>query len=147
MDMTPKEVVERVKNNPDYVRKFEKIFGEITFENIRKAIGAYERTLLTYGAYDRFLNGDNNALNPQAKRGFSLFIDLGCKGCHTGMAVGGLSMQKFPAREVSSIYDIENMLRVEPFPFENKGGFLGRDGKKFFRVPILRNVTKGLPRG
>ncbi|MFK5882190.1 MAG: hypothetical protein QM482_08230 [Sulfurospirillum sp.] len=32
---------------------------EISFENIKKAIGAYERILLTRGKYDDFLDGDN----------------------------------------------------------------------------------------
>ena len=46
MHMTPKEVEERLKNVPEYVSSFQNIFGdEVTFENVRKAIGTYERTL------------------------------------------------------------------------------------------------------
>ena len=151
MHMTPKEVVERLKSNPEYVSKFQDVFAQdINFENVRKAIGAYERTLLTRGAYDRFLEGDNTAMSPAAQRGFSLFISRGCKGCHTGMSVGGQSIQKFPLRSYVSEYigllfsdDIE--IKESPFPFENKGGFLGRDDNLRFRVPILRNVTKTAP--
>ena len=151
MHMTPKEVVERLKSNPEYVSKFQDVFAQdIDFENVRKAIGAYERTLLTRGAYDRFLEGDNTAMSPAAQRGFSLFISRGCKGCHTGMSVGGQSIQKFPLRSYVSEYigllfsdDIE--IKESPFPFENKGGFLGRDDNLRFRVPILRNVTKTAP--
>jgi cytochrome c peroxidase len=43
------------------------------------------------------------------------------------------------------LYDIECLLRNKPFPFENKGEFLGRDDKKYFRVSILRNITKTAP--
>ena len=151
MHMTPKEVLERLKANPEYVRKFQEVFAQdINFENVRKAIGAYERTLLTRGAYDRFLEGDNAAMSPSAQRGFSLFISRGCKGCHTGMSVGGQSIQKFPLRSYISEYigllfsdDIK--IKESPFPFENKGGFLGRDDNLRFRVPILRNVTKTAP--
>ncbi len=55
MNMTPKEVVQRLNRVPSYVKKFKEVFGkEISFENVRKAIGAYERTLITHGTYDIF---------------------------------------------------------------------------------------------
>ncbi len=153
MNMTPQEVVKRVNASKSYVKKFKNIFGEISFENIRKAIGAYERTLLTRGAYDKFLEGDNSAINEKAKRGMTTFIVKGCKGCHTGMSVGGQSLQKFPLRKDASIYDMRPNLEINPelkiidktFPFENIGGFLGKENNKIFRVPILRNITKTSP--
>ena len=151
MHMTPKEVEERLKNVPEYVSSFQNIFGdEVTFENVRKAIGAYERTLLTRGAYDDFLEGDNAAMSKSAKRGMALFISKGCKGCHTGMSVGGQSIQKFPLRSyvaeyIGLLFSSDIGIKESPFPFENKGGFLGRDDNLRFRVPILRNVTKTAP--
>ncbi len=151
MHMTPVEVVERLKSKPEYVSKFQEVFAQdINFENVRKAIGAYERTLLTRGDYDRFLEGNNTAMNPAAQRGFSLFISRGCKGCHTGMSVGGQSIQKFPLRSYVSeyiglLFSSDIKINKSPFPFENKGGFLGRDDNLRFRVPILRNVTKTAP--
>ncbi len=141
MNITQEEAIKRLKNDPGYLKAFEEVFKDgVTFKNIQNAIGAYERTLLTYGAYDRFLEGDNDAMNEAAKRGFNLFIQKGCKGCHTGMSVGGQSLQQFPLRRV--FFDL---FKSEPFPFENVGGFLGKDGKKRFRVPILRNITKTAP--
>jgi cytochrome c peroxidase len=39
-----------------------------------------------------------------------------------------------------------NIEKTVSFPFENKGGFLGsEDPKKYFRVPLLRNVIKTKP--
>ncbi len=141
MNITPKEAVKRLKEDEGYVAAFAKVFdGNISFLNIQNAIGAYERTLLTRGDYDRFLEGDNNAISASAKRGLNLFIQKGCKGCHTGMSLGGQSMQLFPLRR--SLMDI---FETEPFPFPNKGGFLGENDKKRFRVPILRNITKTAP--
>jgi cytochrome c peroxidase len=152
MHMTPKEVEQRLNQDSEYVAKFKAIFSEekITFENVRKAIGAYERTLLTRGAYDRFLEGDNTAINPAAKRGMTLFITKGCKGCHTGMSVGGQSIQKFPLRNYMSdflgmILEPDLRIKESPFPFMNEGGFLGRDSTLKFRVPILRNISKTAP--
>ncbi len=141
MNITPKEAIKRVKENKDYVKAFAKVFdGNISFLNIQNAIGAYERTLLTRGDYDRFLEGNNEAISASAKRGLNLFIQKGCKGCHTGMSLGGQSLQQFPLRRA-----ISDILSSEPFPFPNKGGFLGENNKKRFRVPILRNITKTAP--
>jgi len=152
MNMTPKEVENRLNKDLALVQKFKALFSEekITFENVRKAIGAYERTLLTRGAYDRFLEGDNSAINASAKRGLALFISKGCKGCHTGMSVGGKSIQKFPLRNYMSdligmIFEPNLKIKQSPFPFENTGGFLGQDNRLKFRVPILRNITKTAP--
>ncbi len=141
MNITPLEAVKRVSGDKSYISAFDLLFdGDISFKNIRNAIGAYERTLLTRGDYDRFLEGDNSAINASAKRGMNLFIQKGCKGCHTGMSVGGQSMQYFPLRRAMS-----DVLYSRPFPFENIGGFLGKDNEKRFRVPILRNITKTAP--
>jgi len=152
MNMTPQEVEKRLNSDSKLVSAFKKIFPEnnITFENVRKAIGAYERTLLTRGAYDRFLEGDNAAISAAAKRGMTLFIVKGCKGCHTGMSVGGQSIQKFPLRNyladfVGMIFEPDLRIKESPFPFINKGGFLGQYDNLKFRVPILRNVTKTAP--
>jgi len=151
MNMKPNEVVQRLKSLPTYIKKFQEVFGSpISFENVRKAIGAYERTLLTYGDYDRFLEGDNSALSAKAKRGMTLFITKGCKGCHTGMSVGGQSIQKFPLRNYLSdykrmIFEPNLKIKESPFPFENVGGFLGRDDRLKSRVPILRNISKTAP--
>jgi cytochrome c peroxidase len=152
MHMTPKEVEERLNQDSKYVAKFKALFSEdkITFENVQKAIGAYERTLLTRGAYDKFLEGDDSAMSPAAKRGMTLFIVKGCKGCHTGMSVGGQSIQKFPLRNYMSdffgmIFEPDLRIKESPFPFVNEGGFLGRDDTLKFKVPILRNITKTAP--
>jgi len=152
MNMTPKEVETRLNKDGKLVERFKKIFTteKITFENVRKAIGAYERTLLTRGAYDRFLEGDDHAISSAAKRGMTLFLTRGCKGCHSGMSVGGQSIQKFPLRSYLSEYiglwfEPNLRLRESPYPFVNEGGFLGKDNKQKFRVPILRNITKTAP--
>ena len=152
MHMTPQEVVGRLNDHQAYPAKFKEVFGtqSVTFKQVRNAIGAYERTLLTRGAYDRFLEGDNDAMSPQAKRGMTLFLTAGCKGCHTGMSVGGQSIQKFPLRSyfaeyVGLLFDPDITLKESPFPFENVGGFLGQNDQLRFRVPVLRNVTKTAP--
>jgi len=151
MNMTPSELVERLKKDESYKTEFQEVFkDEISFENIKKAIGAYERTLLTRGAYDEFLDGNDSAINRSAKRGMTLFLQKGCKGCHVGMSVGGQSIQKFPLRYyfldyIGLVFEPDTKIKTSPFPFENVGGFLGREENLRFRVPILRNITKTAP--
>ncbi|WP_294960424.1 cytochrome c peroxidase [Sulfurimonas sp.] len=162
MNLSKEEVVKRLLLDATYVKKFELSFDKVSFENVQKAIGAYLKTLITRSDYDRFLDGDNNAINTKAKKGLSHFLNFGCKGCHTGVTVGGQSIQKFPLRDYNSIVDVTNSFNEEdkgrevsdfdfnakmyhPFPFENKGGFMGKDGERLFRVPMLRNVTKTSP--
>ena len=151
MNMTPEEVVARLNADPDYVAAFEQVFNApVSFENVRKAIGAYERTLLTRGAFDSYLEGDDKAISESAKRGLTLFIVKGCKGCHTGMSVGGQSIQKFPVRNyvedyIGLLFEPDVNFKESPFPFANEGGFLGRDDNLKFRVPILRNISKTAP--
>ena len=152
MNMTPKELEYRLNHDKALMLRFQEIFkkNKIEFNDIAKAIGAYERTLLTRGAYDRFLEGDDSAISQSAKRGMTLFITKGCKGCHSGMNLGGNYIAKFPLRSYLSDYigvvlNPKLSLKDSPYPFPNLGNFLGRDDTRYFRVPILRNITKTAP--
>lgn len=165
MASTPELIEQIIQANPEYQKLFKKSFAEdnpITFDNITKAIAVYEKTLVTRGAFDAFLEGDDTALNASAQKGLNIFINLGCKGCHFGPAVGGEGIQQFPLRDYNSFlhltstyYEETNKREVtkvrlnfktyHPFPFENIGGFMGKEGMKKFRVPILRNISKTAP--
>jgi cytochrome c peroxidase len=89
----------RLKAIPTYPDLFRKAFpGEpdpVTPENWGRAIGAYERTLLTPSRFDDFLNGKEDALSAAEQRGLRKFIDAGCVACHNGPDVGGGMFQKF----------------------------------------------------
>ncbi|MEF3192549.1 MAG: cytochrome-c peroxidase [Campylobacterales bacterium] len=133
MAIDPKIAEERLKSIPTYVELFKKAFPQekepITFDNIAKAIGAFERTLITPSRFDAFLRGKTNALTKEEKEGLALFIDKGCTSCHTGQALGG-TMQPFPA--------------VKPYPYAHVGDFKGdKDGR--VKVPTLRNITETAP--
>ncbi len=152
MNMTPKEVEDRLNQDSDLKTEFKKVFGKdrVVFSDVQKAIGAYERTLLTRGAYDEFLDGNDSAMSKSAKRGLTIFITKGCKGCHSGMSLGGQIIVRFPLRRYLEDYlgikfNPKFGLKKSPYPFKDLGHFYGRDGRQFFRVPILRNVTKTKP--
>lgn len=158
MNIKADELVKKLKNDEKYINEFNKVFKDenqenLTFINIQKAIAVYVKTLLTRSSFDEFLEGNNEAISKDAKKGLVNFMNFGCSGCHTGMSVGGQSVQRFPLRHFAGIHDLRPNLGSPPdfkiidetFPFENKGGYLGRSNTQFFRVPILRNVTKTSP--
>lgn len=87
MDMTPPEIVSRVASQPHYQRAFASMqVNDIRIEDIAGAIAAFERTLVTGpSAFDRWLTGDQEALNTAQKRGRMLFFTRGqCAICHVG---------------------------------------------------------------
>ncbi len=154
LNMTKEDINSTLAKNQRYQKLFAEAFEDgITFDNTAKALEVYVKTLVTRGAYDRFLDGDDTAMSGTAKRGLANFINHGCKGCHAGRAFGGESIQRFPLREFAQLYDVKPNFEVIPtpkrldseFPFENNGGYLGKNNAHLFRVPILRNVTKTSP--
>jgi cytochrome c peroxidase len=76
-----------------YESKFQSAFPSIpnamTPVNYAKAIEAYEATLNTPAPFDRYLNGQADALSEEQKRGLRLFMEVGCADCHSGKLLGG----------------------------------------------------------
>ncbi|WP_456397388.1 cytochrome-c peroxidase [Desulfurobacterium sp.] len=111
MNATPKMVVERLKELPDYVELFKKAFpGErnpITFDNVAKAIATYERTLITPNSpFDRYLAGDKTALSKTQIKGMKLFVDLGCVSCHRGPVLSDGMFHKFHINNDKGRYNV-----------------------------------------
>jgi cytochrome c peroxidase len=77
----------------DFAAAFPAELAPVRFANLVKAIGAFERTLISGGSpFDRYVfAGEHQALDPQAKRGMALFFSprAGCAGCHSGFNFSG----------------------------------------------------------
>ena len=88
MGTTPEAAAGAISKIAGYRPLFERAFGDpqITFDRITKAIASFERTILSGNSpYDRFLNGDKQALSQSAKRGLQIFERSGeCSECHNG---------------------------------------------------------------
>ncbi len=134
-----KQVVMVLTSMPEYVAIFAKAFpGEknpMNYENMARAIGAFERGLVTPARWDKFLNGDSIALTNEEKAGFNQFAETGCPTCHAGTYVGGNLYQKLGA--------------VKPWPDTSD---IGREkvtkseaDRMVFKVPGLRNIEKTKP--
>lgn len=139
-----KEVIARLTKNEGYRKMFEAAFpGDkqpVSFTNMRNAIAAFERTLLTSGKFDKFLGGDLTALNEQELKGCKAFVETGCTACHMGPLLGGNMFQKYPLfgthKELtgSSVDDLGKMAATK-----------SEADKYFFKVPSLRNIAETWP--
>lgn len=131
-------VVDFVRSIPGYQKEFRAVFGRrdpVSMKNITHAIAAFERTLMTPGRFDRWMEGDDKALNRQEKRGLKTFMEVGCAGCHMGPAVGGGMFSK--------------MGLIEEYPNQEDLGRYEVTGeehdKMVFKVPSLRNIATTEP--
>lgn len=85
---------ERLRQIPEYVQRFDAIWGdEPTLETISMAIAAFERTLVSNDSpFDLFSQGEVGAFSAEALRGLAVFQGPGnCISCHNGpLATDGL---------------------------------------------------------
>ena len=132
-------VLATLKSIPEYVTAFEAAFPQskpvVTMSNVGRALGAFERKLVTGSRWDKYIAGDLAALTAEEKHGLRVFLNSGCMVCHTGPQVGAAMFQKVGA--------------VEPWPNQTDQGRyevtkLAAD-KMMFKVPSLRNVEKTAP--
>ncbi len=133
-----KKVVAVLRSIPGYVALFKSAFPKdkdpVTYDNMAKAIGAFERQLVTPSRFDQFLAGDKAALTDKEKDGLNTFASLGCVTCHNGPAVGGTSYQKLGL--------------IKPVDTKDVGRFAvtkDESDRTKFRVPTLRNIEKTGP--
>ena len=132
-------VLTHMRASREYVQEFATAFPNekqpITYDNVGRAIGAFERGLVTPSRWDRYLQGDSTALTPAELRGFTTFVRVGCSGCHAGPYVGGQSFQKLGL--------------VKPWPALRDSGRITVTKQPsdlhVFKVAVLRNVERTGP--
>lgn len=141
MNMGWPELLAKLKSDAGYPASFNAAYQDgLTKANVLAALASFERSLLTPDArFDRFLRGEQDALNARERHGYRLFKSYGCTACHQGVNIGGNVYQKFgvfeqPGNEDGSIVDL-GRYRVTRVP---------RD-RRVFRVPSLRNVAVTAP--
>ena len=87
MDMTIREVVQRLNRKSQYRKMFRQAFGrEINGEDLARALASYVRTIYSGDSpFDRYAYGDRNALSAEQRRGLRIFRGKGnCTSCHIG---------------------------------------------------------------
>ncbi len=137
-------VEKRLKEIKGYGPLFKEAFPEdkdpVTVDNFAKAVGAFERTLVTPSRFDAFVKGELTALSDNQKRGLKTFIETGCIICHSSAYVGGQMYQKFGVFEPYWQYTKSKEI--------DEGRYVvtkNENDKYVFKVPILRNVAMTSP--
>ncbi|MBF0622419.1 MAG: cytochrome-c peroxidase [Magnetococcales bacterium] len=142
MDASWARVLPKLRADADYVKAFSAHYSDgIQPKNIQDAIATFERSLITYSRFDRYLYGDTNAITEREKEGYRLFKSYGCIACHQGINIGGNLYQK-----LGFFGDF----------FADRGSItkpdLGRynvteqeSDRHRFKVPSLRNIARTEP--
>jgi len=144
MNATPDRVIATLGSMPAYVEKFNRAFAAdaapLSFDNVAKALEAFEATLITpRSRFDHYLNGDADSLSADEKTGLQLFITKGCAACHNGINIGGGAY--FP-------FGVVEKPNAEILPPGDKGRFVVTkmvSDEYVFRAAPLRNVALRAP--
>jgi cytochrome c peroxidase len=139
MGATTESVVKALAEVPAYVELFKKAFPAdkepLNVENIVKALVAFQTGLVSLAPIDRFLKGDDTALNEKELAGAYAFDERSCFACHTGSNFGGQMVIKLGI--------------IEAWPNQKDKGYFhhtkNSKHKMVFRVSPLRNVDKTGP--
>ncbi|HMQ46944.1 MAG TPA: cytochrome c peroxidase [Saprospiraceae bacterium] len=133
MDLSLLKVVDRLNADASYRADFQLAYGDAASAfYLTRALGAFMRTLVSGGApYDRYKNGQTDALDAEQLAGLALF-ETHCSNCHSGF---NLTDNSFQNNGLYDNYQDQGRKRVTSLPED--------EGK--FRVPSLRNIALTAP--
>jgi cytochrome c peroxidase len=166
----PKDVVAKLAAIPQFVEAFQQVFDRpVNWEDVGKALAAFERTRLsTEAPFDRFLRGDEKALNASQRRGRDLFTGKArCGSCHTydpalplfgdnrfhnaGVAARRQDFNQLAKRAADSVAG-GNKAEIDKLALETDYSELGRflvtkkrEDIGAFKTPFLRDVLLTAP--
>jgi cytochrome c peroxidase len=136
MNNSEPALLRRLAAIPGYVQAFADAFpGEgITRRGVESALATFERTIVAGPApFDRWVQGQEDAIGAAAKRGFDLFNGkAGCAECHQGPSFTDGSFQDIGTATGDDIG------RGRLFPGSVKLRYA-------FKVPTLRDVARRAP--
>lgn len=136
MNTTEAQLLSRLAAIPAYLQQFASAFpGEgITHRSVEQALATYERTIVSAPApFDRWIDGDEAAIDETAKHGFDLFTTkAGCSECHSGWSFTDGSFYDIGAADETDI---------------GRGRIFTNSPKLMhaFKVPTLRDVARRAP--
>ncbi|HAL83628.1 MAG TPA: cytochrome-c peroxidase [Mucilaginibacter sp.] len=112
----------------------------VNYANLQKAIGAFERTLLTPSRFDKYMAGDKAAITSEEKAGLKVFFESGCNSCHFGVGIGGATLQKF-----GLVTNYRTLTGSKMNDEGRKKVTKNEADKDVFKVPGLRNSAGTYP--
>ncbi len=144
MDLPLGEAVERLRDHRVYPVLFQVAFGRaITTDDLGRALASYVRTILSgTSPFDRYMNGEREALSEQAREGLRIFRGKGnCTACHVGPTFTderfhntGVAWKRPRAEERGELLDQGRYLVTGE-----------EDDRGAFKTPTLREVARTAP--
>ncbi|MEM9692340.1 MAG: MbnH family di-heme enzyme [Myxococcota bacterium] len=148
---------ERLESDPGYERLFREAYPEaeewFTLDQVLKALATFQRSIVSAdSAFDRYINGDRDAMSASARNGLELFFSerLECFHCHGGFHLSSSIDHEGNVFDQAVFFNngLYNIDGNGAYPAHNTGlhamsGNAGDMGK--FRPPSLRNVALTAP--
>jgi cytochrome c peroxidase len=151
MGSSVEEALHKLRADPDVARQFREAFGrEPDVAGLLGSIASYERTLLTPGSrFDRWLEGDVNAITAEEFAGYQLFKSLGCVSCHQGVNVGGNMYQRHgvfhplasPKPEIVRVPSLRNVAVTPPYFHDGSAATLPKAVELMAYAQLDRKLT------
>jgi cytochrome c peroxidase len=116
---------------------------DLTPEALARALASFVRSILSGNSrYDRFADGDRDALSDDERAGLRLFrTKAGCTACHIGPT---LTDEAFHNTGVAWV--VSDAAEAGRFRDEGRAGVTGRDADRgAFKTPTLREVARTAP--
>jgi len=139
-----KEVLVKLRGDPTYQTAFARAYPHqgMSALKLQDAIVTFERSLLTPGArFDRYLQGNQQAITELEKHGYRLFKSYGCTACHQGVNVGGNMFQKMGVMQDH----LHTHQTITPADLGRFSITKREEDRHVYRVPSLRNVAVTAP--
>ncbi|MEA1835210.1 cytochrome c peroxidase [Methylobacterium durans] len=136
MNLPTAEALRRLSEDEGYARAFAEAFPDpaVTKERVEAALATFERLIVSRPApFDRWIAGDEGAIEAAAKRGFDLFNGKArCAACHSGWSFSD-----------GSFHDIGTATGTDI----GRGRFFpGSPALRYaFKTPGLREVSRRAP--
>lgn len=142
MASTWPEVLRKLGADRSIKDAFTRLYPEgLSPKSIVSAIADFERSLPRRSRFDRWLEGDERAINSDELAGYHLFKRHGCTACHQGVNIGGNLYQRFGV-----MADYFAARGGETDADQGRFNVTGQDEDRHrFKVPSLRNVALTAP--
>ena len=137
INLSIKVAVERLRKDQIYSAAFKRFFNaEPSPANIGAALAAFQKTLETSDTpFDRYMEGDTNAISASAQRGHMIFNEKGrCFDCHFSPDFTGDEFRNI------GLYNGKDLNDAGRFEITKN-----KDDLCKFKVPGLRNVAVTAP--
>ncbi|HET6993413.1 MAG TPA: cytochrome c peroxidase, partial [Chitinophagaceae bacterium] len=149
-------IVQRLRANEHFLNSFKAAFPDnaadtvINIGNVVSSISAFLETLAPFDSpFDRYMQGDKTAMNPEQRKGFNLFMGKAlCATCHTAPLFNGLTPPLYDRTALEVIGTTANTNFRSPLPDTDSGryatyplAFL----KGAFKSPGLRDIAQTAP--